>query len=532
MVRLAWFPLPDSGSHGNPNGRMEMRRTTKAIAIALIAASAWARAAAPDTEAVEFYNTTLGHYFVTTSASEALGIDAGAAGAGWVRTGRSFQAWTTKSAAPADAQAVCRFYSSGANSHFYTASPDECLQLRGMEAADRAQTGGTQGWSYEGTAFFIQVPQSGQCSSGTTKLTRVYNNGFANGEGANHRFVDDAELQAMMVDQQWITEGAAFCAESKRTGTDADLPPTTTNFDAIGGTWTGGATWKAESADTETHATHDLSLTIAADGSVTGTGNGCAFTGQVTAGDGFRSFFRGTATATGCTDAAFTGAYPKLRLQRFGAATLLVRFQREDEAADASAMQNDNEVSIQANLTNGATPTPTPAPPPSPGIAGDWAGTVAWLAVQHMASGNIFERASANQALMLSISAAGAVTGSGFGCTVTGTLAMLPKKDGGDGDEQEGPDDNSHGGSGGSSGDGSQGSGAGGNPASGAGAFGGTITLAGCDQPLFDGTFTGARARPAGAAHLVIDFERTASDASGSTRVEIAGVLQAAATTP
>jgi len=476
-----------------------MRATTKAIAVAaLLAAGGWAHAAAPDTEAVEFYNTALGHYFVTASASEALGIDAGAAGPGWVRTGRSFQAWSTRSAAPADALGVCRFYSSGANSHFYTASADECLQLRGMEAAERAQTGGVKGWSYEGTAFFIEGPRSGQCPAGTTKVTRVYNNGFANGEGANHRFVDDADLQAMMVDQQWLAEGAAFCAKSKPTGTDADLPATTTSFDSVAGTWTGSAAWKAEAAGAETRARHDLSLTIAADGSLTGTGDGCAFTGQLTTGDGFRAFFRGTATATACTDAPFDGDYPRLRLQRFGDGTLMVRFQREDDVDGASTMNGDgNEVSIDGLLTNGTTPAPPPTP--SPTIAGDWAGTVAWLAVQHMASGNIFERVSANQALALSISAAGAVTGSGFGCTVTGTLAMLPKKDGGD------------------------------DARNGAGAFGGSITLAGCDQPLFDGTFAAARARSAGSARLVIDFERTATDATGSTRVQIVGTLQAAA---
>jgi hypothetical protein len=502
-----------------------MKVTTQAIAVALLAASATARAAAPDTEAVEFYNTALGHYFVTTSASEALGIDAGAAGPGWVRTGRSFQAWSASSIAPADAQAVCRFYSTGANSHFYTASADECLELRGMEAAERAETGGVKGWSYEGTAFFIAVPQSGQCAAGTTKLTRVYNNGFATGAGANHRFVDDADLQAMMVDQQWVAEGAAFCAESKRTGTDADLPATTTNFDAIAGTWTGSAAWKAETSGAETRATHDLSLTIAGDGSLTGTGNGCAFTGQVTAGDGFRSFFSGTATATGCTDAAFNGDYPKLRLQRFGAATVIVRLQREDdESAEDTTMADEDEVSIEGSLTNGTTPPPTPAP--APGIAGDWAGTVAWLAVQHMASGNVFERVAANQALALSITAAGAVTGSGFGCTVTGTLTAPPKKDGGGDDENEGPDDGSHGGNSGS------GSGSGSGTGNAAGSFGGTITLAGCTQPLFNGTFTDAHARPLGSARLVIDFESATSDATGTTRVEIEGTLQAAASTP
>jgi uncharacterized protein DUF5648 len=507
---------------------MEMRRTTKAIALALLVAGTGARAGVPDTEAVEFYNTALGHYFVTTSASEALGIDAGAAGPGWVRTGRSFQAWSAASTAPADAQAVCRFYSPGANSHFYTASADECLQLRGMEAAERVETGGVRGWSYEGVAFFIAVPQSGQCAAGTTKLTRVYNNGFANGDGANHRFVDDADLQSMMVDQKWIAEGAAFCAESKHTGTDADLPPTTTHFDAVAGTWTGSAAFKAEAAGSETRATHDLSLTIATDGSLTGTGDGCAFTGQLTAGDGFRSFFSGTATATGCTDAAFNGDYPKLRLQALGTSTLMVRFQREDDAAAAgdSAMDDGNEVSIQGNLGNGTTPTPPPTPAPAPGIAGDWTGTVAWLAVQHMTAGNTVERVAANQALALSISAAGAVSGSGFGCTVTGTLTALPKKGGGDdaGDDNGDDGNGDHGNN--DDDNGSPG------PGNAAGSFGGSITLAGCTQPAFDGTFAEARARPAGSARLVIDFERTASDATGSTKVEIRGTLQAAGSTP
>jgi hypothetical protein len=474
-----------------------MHGSTKALAIALLATSAWAHAAAPDTEAVEFYNTALGHYFVTTSASEALGIDAGAAGPGWVRTGRSFQAWSSKSTAPAAAQAVCRFYSTGANSHFYTASADECLELRGMEAAERAQTGGVKGWSYEGVAFFIEVPQSGQCAAGSTKLVRLYNNGFATGEGANHRFVDDADLETMMVDQQWVPEGVAFCAASKpATGTDADMPPTTTSFGAIAGTWSGSATWKSESASAETRAAHDLSLTISADGIVTGSGDGCTFTGKLASGDGFRAYFRGAATATGCTDAAFNGAYPHLRLQRLGTGTLMARLQREDDDETSAAAVGD-EVSIQGNLTNGTATTP----PPAPSLAGDWTGPVAWLAVQHMSGGHIFERASAIQTLSLSISAAGAVSGSGFGCTVTGTLAA-PTKKGDVGDDDQGE-------------------------ATGSG-FSGSITLAGCDQALFDGTYGQAQARFLGSTRLVIDLERDATDATSTIHVEIAGALQAA----
>src|SRR5512140_1225993 len=121
-----------------------MLRTTRALLPAMLAMSfsaAAASAAPPDTEAVEFYNTFINHYFVTATASEAQIIDSGGAGPGWLRTGRSYPAWLDKASAPTTAQPVCRFYSTGANSHFYTASADECAQLKQLEAAERALGG-------------------------------------------------------------------------------------------------------------------------------------------------------------------------------------------------------------------------------------------------------------------------------------------------------------------------------------------------------------------------------------------------------
>ncbi len=229
-----------------------MTRTSLLLPAALLLAGLSARAAAPDTEAVEFYNAATGHYFITASASEAVGVDAGAAGPGWLRTGRSFQAWTTRSVAPADASPVCRFYSSGANSHFYTASANECAQLKSMEAAERRQAAASgapvRGWAYEGIAFYVEAPGSGGCPAGTSSLVRLYNNGFATGAGSNHRFVDDPALESLMIDRGWIPEGAFFCAESKHGGTDADLAPTVSGFSSLAGHWTGTAQWKTESA--------------------------------------------------------------------------------------------------------------------------------------------------------------------------------------------------------------------------------------------------------------------------------------------
>src|SRR6185437_5369870 len=465
-----------------------MHRTSTLLAAALLVVGAAARAAAPDTQAVEFYNQVTGHYFVTASASEALGIDAGAAGPGWLRTGRAFQAWSSAATAPADASPVCRFYSSAANSHFYTASASECAGLQAQAAQEKAATGTVRGWDYEGKAFYIETPSpGGACPAGTTAITRIYNNGFANGEGSNHRFVDDGALEQLMADRQWIPEAVVFCAADKSTtGTDADLPATTSSFGALAGTWTGNASWKVETAASETRVTEALSLTIGSDGAISGTGNGCTFTGQVNVGDGFRSFFQATASASGCSDAAFDGDYPKVRLERFGASMLMVRLQRGDEG---------NEASIEASLTNPTASPPAPTTPPSfDGVAGDWTGTVAWVAEQHLATGNMIEPTAVNQALSLSIAASGAVTGSGFGCTVTGNLQAA----------NPGEDDDG---------------------------FGGQLTFAGCDQALFDGTFMQVHVERAGPARIGVNLERTTQDAQGSTRVEVEGTLQSASAT-
>ena len=420
-----------------------MKRVAFALcALSLLSATAYA--AAPDTEAVEFYNELNGHFFVTASALEANMIDAGSAGAGWMRTGRTFQAWLTAAGAPGDAQPVCRFYSSGANSHFYTAAAGECAQLKTLAASEKAATGQVRGWQYEGTAFYIQVPASGQCPAATTALTRVYNNGFATGEGSNHRFVDDAALQALMVDRSWIAEDVAMCAASKSTGTEANLPATTTSFDAIAGTWNGSAHWQNEGAGRDTESSAALTLTIDASGAVTGSGNGCVFTGQVSTGDGFRSFFRGTASATGCTDPAFNGDYSRLRLERFDHGRLLVHLKRQDPST---------EVSISARLTQDPGSTPTPPATGTASVAGDWVGTVGWEAEATGQPG-----VEANKPLSLTISSSGALSGTGFGCTFTGTLTAQ-----GGGEHT---------------------------------AFSGSVTASGCDNALFNGTYGHVQVEP------------------------------------
>jgi hypothetical protein len=202
--------------------------------------------AAQTVNVIEFHNTALNHYFVTADPAEASAIDAGAAGAGWVRTGQKFSAYASqldatkatrtcmferaraKSIAtfnpvdeclsapdvPIGPSPVCRFYASGPNSHFYTAKPEECATLQAIEQADRAklQPGETfTGWAFEGHAFYADLPDTlGNCATGQSQVYRTYNNRFASND-SNHRFVVGGSERAAMLAVGWVAEGVAFC---------------------------------------------------------------------------------------------------------------------------------------------------------------------------------------------------------------------------------------------------------------------------------------------------------------------------------
>jgi len=255
-----------------------------------------------------------------------------------------------------------------------------------------------------------------------------------------------------------------FPAPSALKASLAFAPP---SLAALTGTWRGDAEWKKEVGDIETRTSAPLELTIAAGGSISGGGNGCAFTGNVALGDGLRTFVSLVVHAAGCTDAAFNGDYRRARLERFGDSTIVARLRKGDD---------DDEVSISARLANAAG-----TPPPAGGagaVSGDWTGNVHWEAHAPLQA-----RVDVTKPLSLSISAAGAVSGTGFGCLFTGSVSR--------------------------------------NVVSRAGATG-QIHAAGCENALFNGDFGEVRFRISrDGAHLQIHLSRE----SGETEVEIEGDL-------
>ncbi|HQR10056.1 MAG TPA: trypsin-like peptidase domain-containing protein [Casimicrobiaceae bacterium] len=145
---------------------------------------------------VEFFNSALNHYFLTANAGEIGDLDAGVR-AGWERTGLRFLAYARP---VAGANPVCRFYRkpSYGDSHFYSASPQEC-------AATTA--GYPDEWiSESAAAFYIQLPdaKSGACPDGTQPVWRFFNK-----VTVNHRYTAEQVIRDQMRARPsvWIPEG-------------------------------------------------------------------------------------------------------------------------------------------------------------------------------------------------------------------------------------------------------------------------------------------------------------------------------------
>ena len=122
-------------------------------------------------QVVEYYNEYLDHYFITARPGDIEYIDRYLSGT-FQRTGLYFYAYLTPFEAPPGSLPVCRFYAAGLiNSHFFTASVEECLFVQ-------AHWSGT--WLLETPAsFYIQVPDSkGNCPARTLPVYRFFGGKF------------------------------------------------------------------------------------------------------------------------------------------------------------------------------------------------------------------------------------------------------------------------------------------------------------------------------------------------------------------
>ncbi len=288
-----------------------------------------AHAAAAESTLVEFYHPALKHYFYTASAQEAAAVDAGAAGAGWARTGMSAKVWVAEENTHGGLVGACRFYARGPNSHFYTADAGECGYLRALEADQRsvaAARGETfLGLAYEGVAFYAAPAAAGVCAGGTAML-RSYNEGGASRDSSNHRLTANEATHVFMINQGWADEGVAMCVDGwsyewvlgvvtpdggPGPGEVVRLSP-----QQFEGTYRGEANWERMALDgSEGRAVSaPLTLTFDGQGRVSGAGNGCAIQGgevveQALAMPGLPVVrHKLTLLLSGCLDAGFNGS--------------------------------------------------------------------------------------------------------------------------------------------------------------------------------------------------------------------------------
>ncbi len=172
-----------------------------------------ARYAAGPSRVIEYYNAALDHYFITVNPQEVKDLDMGVHG-DWVRTGESFAAYGSASAAPPGFVPVCRFYipPEHGNSHFFTAFQDECATVVQRTATDPNYSGYVFEWP---SAFLVALPDAttGACPADTAPVYRLWNRRA----DSNHRYVTSEAVKAQMLARGYVAEGfgpqaVAMCA--------------------------------------------------------------------------------------------------------------------------------------------------------------------------------------------------------------------------------------------------------------------------------------------------------------------------------
>ncbi len=146
--------------------------------------------------AIEYVHAEFDHYFVTAILDEIAKLDNGTF-AGWTRTGKSFNVFSSTGAPPSTVP-VCRYFSTTfapKSSHFYSALASEC---------DGLLT--TPDWQFEGYVFNVAPPVGdGSCPTGFTPVYRLYNDG--QGAAPNHRFTTDLAVRSQMLARGYVAEG-------------------------------------------------------------------------------------------------------------------------------------------------------------------------------------------------------------------------------------------------------------------------------------------------------------------------------------
>ena len=166
-------------------------------------AGATAHAPALPVTAVEYYNPSLDHFFMSALQPDIDALDTQRI-PGWRRTGFSFKVFPTQASGGAGVSPVCRFYipPEHGNSHFFSPSPAECATV----LQNTVTNPNFSGYIYETpNAFYIALPDTttGACAAGTIPVFRLWNQR----PDSNHRYTTDLAIKAQMIAAGYVAEG-------------------------------------------------------------------------------------------------------------------------------------------------------------------------------------------------------------------------------------------------------------------------------------------------------------------------------------
>jgi YVTN family beta-propeller protein len=147
----------------------------------------------PTVPVIEFYHSSLQHFFITWNIPEIITLDENERIRGWVRTTKWFKAYPS---AQPGTQAVCRFYIPPGlgDSHFFGRDVSECADTKAKFPALIEE---------DPRYMHLQLPTSGNCPEKTFPVYRAFNNR----PDANHRYSTERAAIDQVVAQGWIAEG-------------------------------------------------------------------------------------------------------------------------------------------------------------------------------------------------------------------------------------------------------------------------------------------------------------------------------------
>lgn len=158
-------------------------------------------------EVVEFYSSGSRKYFMTGRPDEVALLDS--VPAAWQRTGQRFATFRTDTGpipSLVSTPLVCRFWANdgaGLNTHFYSSYDNDCALLRAQPWAR------DEGNAMRAALSIINFCPGCQasCPAGLVNVIRLFNK-----TTVNHRYVTEGLLSRMLLTQDWVNEGSAFCA--------------------------------------------------------------------------------------------------------------------------------------------------------------------------------------------------------------------------------------------------------------------------------------------------------------------------------